>query len=260
MSEENRHDQDERDSNNNNISADNEESLGFDSGNPENPANPGSPDGMRFEFRVNVPESELDRMAGAHRAAAIRTAVISAVLLMTTVILPSFSDEEMTFPAAMLFWFVLVLTATRTIVSIKDFLQDREYFVQNVVISSLLSPPDEAGDGTGADGNPERSAALREVRLKFLETFRIRFLKTRIFHFMIMLLAVSGTAYFGNFIIRNGFSSLSSLKSILVALSFTLLFLLAMRTMYLSCILTREAFFRMATSSMTIRSGKNSEF
>ena len=270
--EENRHDRDEKD----NDSAGNKENFVFDTGNSDDPvstdhsASPvspdnhdfGSPSGMKFEFRVNVSEADLDRLAGAHRAAAIRMAAISAVLFLVTLMLPSFSDEEMTFPASMLFWFVLVLTATRTVVSLKDILRDRDYFVQNVIISSLLAPLDGTGDASGTDGSTGHSgndAALRELREQFLESFRVRFIRTRIFHFVITLIAVYGTTYFGDFLIRTGLSSLSVFRSILVAVSFTLLFLLAMRTMYLSCILTKEAFFRMATSDMIIRSGKNPE-
>ena len=70
---------------------------------------------VKFALRINISDRDLSKMVSVYRSIAIKTSVISAVLLLITCILPSLSDEDMTFPYSMLFWFVLILTAVRTI-------------------------------------------------------------------------------------------------------------------------------------------------
>ena len=131
---------------------------------------PNRPIDVRFALRINISDRDLSKMVSVYRGIAIKTSVISAVLLLITCILPSLSDEDMVFPYSMLFWFVLILTAVRTIASVRDIMRDKEYYLQKMAIAAIISE-DKDKDANAKDGNsdaevddrrPEISRALRQ--------------------------------------------------------------------------------------------------
>ncbi len=223
---------------------------------------PNRPIDVRFALRINISDRDLSKMVSVYRGIAIKTSVISAVLLLITCILPSLSDEDMVFPYSMLFWFVLILTAVRTIVSVRDIMRDKDYYLQKMAIAAIISEDkdkdtDTKDDNSDAEVDDRRPETLKE---EFLSGFRVRYVSAKIKSFVLMLLAVYGTTYFGDFLmLRDGLSSLSTSKAILVIACFIILFLVAMRAVYFCCILGKIDYFRMGTKRMVVRARKNSE-
>jgi hypothetical protein len=168
----------------------------------------------------------------------------------------------MVFPYSMLFWFVLILTAVRTIVSVRDIMRDKDYYLQKMAIAAIISEDkdkdtDTKDDNSDAEVDDRRPETLKE---EFLSGFRVRYVSAKIKSFVLMLLAVYGTTYFGDFLmLRDGLSSLSTSKAILVIACFIILFLVAMRAVYFCCILGKIDYFRMGTKRMVVRARKNSE-